>query len=295
MGKRIVTTDARTKMSSLKIADMFDVRDKYVLVTGGGRGIGFMIAKGFAANGAIVFISSRKQQACEEAAAQIRQETNGGKIFALPGVDLSTLDGVNQCAGFVKDALMKHRGKFALDVLVNNSGVSWGAPLESFPEVGWDKVFNTNVKSIFFLTKALAPALEEAARHSTHASVINVGSVAGLGNQPYPTFSYDASKAAVHHLGRHLASALGHARITVNNLAPGLVPSKMSNQLKVYSSDDAMISGIPLGRKGEPQDMAGICILWASHAGAWTTGATVPVDGGGLVAGSGMIKKKAKL
>ena len=272
-------------MSSLKINDMFSVTGKYVFVSGGGRGIGYMIASGFAANGAIVFISSRKEKACQEAAAKISSET-GGKVFALPGVDLSQVAGVEKCVEYLKEALMKHRGRVSLDVLVNNSGVSWGEPLATFSEVGWNKVMDTNVRAVFFLTKLLVPALEDAANHSTHASVINVGSIAGLQTQPFPTFSYDTSKAAVHHLGRHFASALGSSRITVNNLAPGLVPSNMSDQLKVYSSDDEMIGGIPLGRKGQPQDMAGICILFASHAGAWTTGTTVPVDGGHCVAGA---------
>lgn len=126
-------------------------------------------------------------------------------MIALPACDLSSYNGVKSLAENLKKELVQARGKFALDVLVNNSGVSWGAPLETFPEQGWDKVMDTNVKAVFFLTQALTEALEAASQNSTHASVINVGSVAGLSNQPFPTFSYDTSKAAVHHLGRHLA------------------------------------------------------------------------------------------
>lgn len=179
---------------SLKNDALFDVRGKYVFVSGGGRGIGRMITEGFASNGAVVMISSRKQKQCEDAARDISAAT-GGKVIALPSVDLATLKGVEECAQHIRAALVQHRGEAALDVLVNNSGVSWGEPLESFPELGWDKVMNTNVKAVFFLTRALVPLLEAAAANNTsHAAVINVGSIAGLSNQPYPTFSYDASK-----------------------------------------------------------------------------------------------------
>lgn len=216
-------------------------------------------------------------------------------MIALPGVDLSKVEGVEQLARDLKEALFKHRGSEALDVLVNNSGVSWGAPLETFPEVGWDRVFDVNVKAAFFLSKALVPCLEKAVDSgSSHASIINVGSIAGLGNQPYPTFSYDASKAAIHHLSRHLASALAGRRITSNAIAPGLVPSKMSNQLTVYQSKEDLTEGIPLGRQGSPEDMAALCLYFASRGGEWTTGTVVPVDGGALIRGK-VMKKQAKL
>lgn len=269
---------------SLRVNDLFSVKGKYVLVTGGGRGIGLMIAAGFASNGATVFISSRDGPACEKTAAELSKET-GGQVIALPPVDLATLDGVKNLAASVKDALMATRKEFALDVLVNNSGVSWGEGFETFSEKGWDKVIDTNVKAVFFLTQALAPALEAGAKKGTHASVINVGSIAGLSNQPLPTFSYDTSKAAVHHLGRHLASTLASRKITVNNIAPGLVPSKMSKQLQVYTTEDKLTQAIPLKRQGRPSDMAGLCIYFAAPSGAWTTGTTVAVDGGALVSG----------
>jgi NAD(P)-dependent dehydrogenase (short-subunit alcohol dehydrogenase family) len=158
-------------MEGLKVDQLFSVKGKYVLVTGGGRGIGQMITEGFAANGATVFITSRNEQACVDSARTISAKT-GGRVIALPASDLATYEGVQKCAVATREALQRERGAVALDVLVNNSGVSWGEPLETFPEKGWDKVMDTNVKGIFFLTQALLPALRKAAESTSHASIM---------------------------------------------------------------------------------------------------------------------------
>jgi len=165
-------------------------------------------------------------------------------------------------------------------VLVNNSGVSWGEPLDKYQEKGWDKVMDVNVKGLFFLTKELLPLLEVTATSADPARIINIGSVAGLNPQPIPTYAYDTSKAAVHHLSRKLAGELASRNITVNVIAPGAVPSKMSNQLLKYADEDALRAA--LGRWGSPEDMAGAAIYLSSNAGAWVTGGILKVDGGGL-------------
>lgn len=272
----------------MDIESLFSVSGKYVLVTGGGRGIGRMITEGFSRNGATVFISSRNQKQCDEAAADINAHgvAKGGRVVALPAVDLASMEGVKKLSEDLRASLKKLRGVEALDVLVHNSGMSWGEEFAKFSEKGWDRVMDLNVKGVFFLTQALVPLLVEGTRISKgHASIISVGSIAGLHTQPFPTFSYDTSKAAVHHLTRHFAAVFGSERITCNSLAPGLVPSKMSAQLKTYLSEEAMVSAIPLGRVGMPSDMAGLCIYFASKAGEWTTGTTVQVDGGQTAGG----------
>jgi len=266
-----------------------------VLVTGGGKGIGRMITEGFSRNGATVFISSRGQ--CDDAAAELnRTAGKGGRVIALPPIDLGTMDGVRKLAADLKAELHRQRGVEALDVIVHNSGTTWGEEFSKHSEKGWDRVMNLNVKGVFFLTQALLPLLEQAVAVSkSHASIISIGSIAGLHNQVFPTFGYDASKAAVHHLTRSFAAHFASKRITANSIAPGLVPSNMSKQLTAYLSEEELHSLIPLGRPGSPTDMAGIAIYFASQAGAWTTGVTVPVDGGDLVVGMKPAITKSKL
>lgn len=268
-------------MKDLSVGELFGVEGKTVLVTGGARGIGLMIAAGFVANGARVYIASRSKDACEAAAKQLTAE-GPGTCVAL-SEDLSTE------AGCVNLAKMFRAREERLHVLVNNSGTSWGAPLEKHSERGWDKVYALNVKGIFFLTRELLPALDAGSTTTDPARVINIGSIAGERPQVFPTYAYDASKAAVHHITRKLADELadrrqkgGHA-ITVNAIAPGYVPSAMSDGLAMYKeSEEIAKSGIPLRRKGAPQDMAGAALFLSSNAGAWITGTTVRVDGGFL-------------
>ena len=268
------------RVSDLGVTRLFGVKGKTILVTGGARGIGLMIAAGFVANGATVYIASRSADACETAARRLTA-AGPGTCHAL-AADLGTETG---CAALA--AALKSREQ-ALHVLVNNSGTSWGAPMATHDTKGWDKTYNLNVKGVFFLTRELLPLLDAASTPTDPARVINIGSVAGIRPQVFPTFSYDVSKAAVHHLTKKLADELsdrrsegGHA-ITVNAIAPGYVPSRMSAQLEGYEEAKAIEEGLPLRRKGGVGDMAGAALFFASAAGAWITGVVLRVDGGML-------------
>ena len=252
----------------MSVADLFSVAGKVALVTGGSRGIGLMIASGLVEAGAKVYVASRKQQDCDRAAAELSKL---GTCIALPG-DLSSHTGTRALA----DALAARES--ALHILVNNAGANWGAPLADYPEAGWDKVMALNVKAVFDLTRMLLPQLEAASQSGDPARVINVGSIDGLQVPLLDTYAYSASKAAVHHLTRTLARKLAPT-ITVNAIAPGPFESKMmAETLKNFG--DAIVKSCPLGRIGEPSDMAGIAIYLASKAGAYVTGAVIPVDGG---------------
>ncbi len=249
--------------------DLFSVRDKAVLVTGGSRGIGLMIARGFVEAGARVTISSRKAEACEQAVAELSPL---GACSALPA-DLSREEEAVRLASELAER------EPALHVLVNNAGANWGAPLEDYPDSAWDKVLAVNVKAVFHLTKHLVPQLEKAASPADPARVINIGSIDGIQVPALETYAYSASKAAVHHLTRVLARKLAPVHITVNAVAPGPFESKMM-AATLDRFRDAIVAGCPLGRIGEPEDMAGIAIYLASRAGAYVTGAVIPVDGG---------------
>jgi len=254
--------------------DLFSVKGKVVLVTGGSRGIGRMIAQGFVENGARVYISARKQSACEQTVAELSVH---GECFALPA-DLSTEAEANRLA-----AELAAREP-ALHVLVNNAGANWGAPIESYPDDAWDKVLALNVKGVFHLTRALLPQLEAAVRPGDPARVINIGSIDGLRVPMLETYAYSASKAAVHHLTRTLASRLAGKSITVNAVAPGPFESKMM-AATLDAFRDAIVASCPLGRIGEPEDMAGVALYLASRAGAYVTGTVIPVDGGICIRG----------
>jgi NAD(P)-dependent dehydrogenase (short-subunit alcohol dehydrogenase family) len=250
------------------VQQLFSVRGKVALVTGGSRGIGRMIASGLAAGGARVYVASRKQEDCEKTAAELARLGTAVPLAA----DLSSQAGTRALA----DALSSREP--ALHVLVNNAGANWGAPLADYPESGWDKVMALNVKAVFDLTRFLVPQLQKAAAPGDPARVINVGSIDGLQVPLLETYAYSASKAAVHHLTRVLARKLAPA-ITVNAIAPGPFESRMmAETLKRFG--DAIRSSCPLGRIGEPEDMAGVALYLASRAGAYVTGAVIPVDGG---------------
>ncbi len=248
---------------------LFDVSGKVALVTGGSRGIGEMIAEGYVANGVRTYISSRKAEACDATAARLAKI---GECVSVPA-DLSTADGI---AALV-DEIRRHENR--LDILVNNAGATWGEPIESFPEHGWDKIMDINVKSPFFLTQALLPLLEKAGSADDPARIIMVGSIDGLNVNRLPTFSYGPSKAAVHHLARTLASHLADRHITANAIAPGLFPSKMTAQV-MKKMGRKIVKGTPLKRAGKPEDMAGVAIYLASPAASFVTGVVIPVDGG---------------
>jgi NAD(P)-dependent dehydrogenase (short-subunit alcohol dehydrogenase family) len=252
----------------MSIADLFSVAGKVALVTGGSRGIGLMIASGLVDAGAKVYVASRKKEECDRTAAELSKR---GSCVALPG-DLSSHAGTKALA----EALAAREP--ALHVLVNNAGANWGASLAEYPEAAWDKVMALNVKAVFDLTRLLLPQLQQGSRPGDPARVINVGSIDGLQVPLLETYAYSTSKAAVHHLTRVLARKLAPA-ITVNAIAPGPFESKMmAETLKNFG--DAIKKSCPLGRIGEPSDMAGVAIYLASKAGAYVTGAVIPVDGG---------------
>ncbi|MCC5950152.1 MAG: SDR family oxidoreductase [Nitriliruptoraceae bacterium] len=252
------------------MSTLFSVEGKVTLVTGGSRGIGEMITRGFVAGGARVYISARSAEACEALADELTAA--GGTCVALPA-DLSTPQGCTQLAAEL--AAREDR----LDVLVNNAGAAWGAPIEEYSAAGFDKVLDLNVKAVFLLTQALLPQLRAAASAEDPARMIAIGSIDGIETPYLPTYAYSASKAAVHQLSRHLAKDLAADHINVNAIAPGLFPSKMT-AFMFDEAEQATLARIPLGRAGTPEDMAGIAIYLASRAGAYTTGAIIPVDGG---------------
>ncbi|MFN2427403.1 MAG: SDR family oxidoreductase [Candidatus Binatia bacterium] len=249
--------------------NLFSVQGKTALVTGGSRGIGLMIARGYVENGAKVYVSSRKKQACDEAAAELGKL---GTCIALPG-DISTEEGVKALASELAAREEK------LDILVNNAGTNWGAPLADYGDDAFQKVLATNVKSVFNLTRELLPMLRKAGTKEDPARVINIGSIDGLHVPVLETYAYSTSKAAVHHLTRVLAKQLASDHITVNAVAPGPFQSKMMKET-LERFGDMIIAQVPRGRIGEPEDMAGVAIFLASRAGAYITGAVIPVDGG---------------
>jgi len=250
------------------MTDLFSVAGKTALVTGGSRGIGKMIAGGLVAAGARVYLSSRNADAC---AATATEFSAVGRCEAV-AADLSSEDG---CRSLAEEMARREQ---RLDVLVNNAGNTWGAPLEEFDEAAWDRVLSLNVKGVFHTTKFLLPLLQAAGTDDDPARVINVGSIDGIHVPVLETYSYAASKAAVHQLTRHLARRLA-PRITVNAIAPGPFESKMmAATLEAFG--DRIAESAPLKRIGRPDDMAGAAIYLASRAGAYLTGVILPVDGG---------------
>jgi NAD(P)-dependent dehydrogenase (short-subunit alcohol dehydrogenase family) len=253
--------------------NLFNVAGKTAVVTGGSRGIGYMIAQGFVEGGAKVYIASRKAQDCDAAAAELSKL---GTCISVPA-DLSTEEGAKQLGG----AINKNEGH--LHVLVNNAGATWGASFEEFPASAWDKVLNINVKGPFFVTRELMPLLRAAASDADPARIINIGSVAGFGTGGN-AWSYGASKAALHQMTQNWASQFAKDRVTVNCIAPGPFPSKM--MAFITENDEARAAlerANPLGRIGTPEDAAGVAIFLSSRAGAYVNGAIIPLDGGGLV------------
>ncbi|RST51501.1 SDR family oxidoreductase [Variovorax sp. MHTC-1] len=246
---------------------LFSLQGRSALITGGSRGIGRMIAEGFLAQGARVYISARKAAACDQTAKEL---SASGHCVSLPA-DVSTLAGAQSLV----DAYSKHED--ALDILVNNAGAAWGAPYEEFPESGWDKVVDLNLKTPFFLTQALTPMLKKAATDHL-AKVINIASIDGISVNPQETYSYAASKAGLIQLTRRMALRLAQDRIVVSAIAPGAFASDMNKVARDHG--DEIKGNIPAGRIGEPEDMAGAAIYLASRAGDYVMGSTLIVDGG---------------
>ena len=246
------------------MSGLFSLLGKRALVTGGSRGIGLEIARGFVAAGVDVTISSRKADAVATSAHELG-------CRGVPA-DLSTPDGCRALAAEIDGPL---------HILVNNAGVTWGAPLEEFPDAGWDKVLDTNVKGVFHLTSALLPRLRDAAEAEDPARIVNIGSVDGMRVPDAENYSYSASKAAVHMLTRHLAKRLAGEHVTVNAIAPGPFRSKMMAFLLDSEQGRASVaSAVPLGRIGTAEDLVGTTTFLCSRAGAYLTGAVIPLDGG---------------
>tara|TARA_B100001057_G_scaffold36947_2_gene33446 strand:- start:2935 stop:3723 length:789 start_codon:yes stop_codon:yes gene_type:complete len=257
--------------------NLFSIEGKVALVTGGSRGIGEMIAAGFLANGAKVYISSRKADVCDETAKRLQDEC-GGECISLPA-DLSNLEGIKKLTkGFNEDKL---------DILVNNAGASWGEPIDEYSEKGWDKVMDTNVKGVFFLTQQLLPLLRSSGNPEDPSRVINIGSIDGIKTGLFDAFSYGPSKAALHHLTRVLAASLVKENIIVNAIAPGPFPTWMLSTGVGGGGDldinwDEVGNSNPRGRVGTPEDIAGLAIFLCSRAGAYTVGETITCDGGAV-------------
>lgn len=260
------------------MTELFSIEGKTALITGGSRGIGLMMARGYVRAGARVYISSRKADACEAAAAELSSE---GTCIALPA-DVTSDEGLQSLVTRLTEKEQK------LDVLINNAGKGWEAPLESFPDKGWDSVMNINVKSIFKLTRELLPQLEAAGSREAPARVINIGSIAAEAYSAMNLYSYGASKSAVHWLTKTLAKEFGIRHITVNAIAPGRFPSAMTAPVMADKERyEAEVAAIPLRRWGEENDIAGLSIFLASPAAAFITGAIIPLDGGTRLAGMG--------
>ncbi|WP_010545525.1 SDR family oxidoreductase [Sphingomonas elodea] len=250
----------------MDVSSLFRLDGRVALVTGGSRGIGRMIAEGFVASGAKVYVSSRKAGACEETAAAL-----GPTAVPLPH-DVSTVEG---CRALAADLAAREA---RLDILVNNAGAAWGEPFESFPEQGWDKVMDLNVKSPFFLTQALHGLLKAGGSAERPAKVINITSIDGQRLNAWETYSYQASKAALIHLTRRMAARLVRDQIHVTSIAPGAFPSDMNKAARDHGGTVAQ--AIPARRIGVAEDMAGAAIFLAARAGDYLVGETVTVDGG---------------
>ena len=254
----------------MDLNELFSVKGKTAIVTGGSRGIGYMIATGLLSAGAKVYITARKAAACDAAAKELSEL---GECISLPA-DLSTTEGMTS---FV--AAFAATGD-SLNILCNNAGANWVAPLGEVPEEGFDKVIDINLKSPFFLTQALLPQLKAAGTAADPARVIMTGSINGIAVPWVDNFSYSASKAGLHMMARHMGQRLAKDHITVNSIAPGPFQSKMM-AAALEGEGKAVVEGmIPLGRIGSPEDMAGTVLWLSSRAGAYITGTVIPIDGG---------------
>ena len=262
----------------MNLDNLFSINGKVALVTGGSRGIGEMIAAGFLANGAKVYITSRKAAVCDATAARLSDEYQA-ECISIPG-DVADVAGIEAVVAQLRER------ESQLDILVNNAGVSWGAPLDVVPEAGWDKVMDTNVKGVFFMIQKCLPLLEAAGTADDPARVINIGSIDGIRLPVFDTVNYGPSKAAVHTLTRQMAARLVRRNIIVNAIAPGPFPTWMLSTGvggggDVDNTDWAAVARTnPRKRVGTPEDIAGLAIFLSSRAGAFTVGEVITCDGG---------------
>lgn len=251
------------------IENLFNLKGKVALVTGGAKGLGAMITRGLVEAGVKVYISSRSADSCTAYAKEMAQY---GECVALPA-DLTNMENISALAAKISE------NETQLDILINNSGATWGAPIGQFPEKGWDRVMDLNVKTIFFLTQEVLPLLKAASSPDNPARIINISSVFSYMANIMNTFSYGASKAAVNQLTRNLAHTLAPENILVNAIAPGFFPTKMTGHM----DEKEQAAHIPLKRSGKPTDIAGLVIFLSSQAGSFMTGNVIPLDGGMLV------------
>ena len=250
---------------------LFDVRGKVAVVSGGSSGIGAMMARGLIENGAKVYITARKEERLMAKAAELSEL---GECIAIPS-DLSNVEGIEALVAAISEREEK------IDILINNAGANWSASIEDFPEKGWDKVMDINIKSIFFATQKFLPLLKAAGTADDPARVINIASINGIRNSGMPTYAYTASKSGVINLTEHLATDLARYNINVNAIAPGFFPSNMTKQ--IVENDDMTkmaISQIPRGRMGAPEDIAGTALYLCSRASSWMIGQALVLDGG---------------
>ena len=257
---------------SLKSQDLFNVSNKVVVVTGGSRGIGEMITSGFLANKSKVYITARKEEALVKKAEELSQKYDC-ECIPVNG-DISNIEGIDALVKFLNDAEPD-----GIDYLINNAGAAWGANYDDFPESGWDKVIDLNLKTPFFLTQKLTPLLEKKGTAEDPSRVVNIASIDGLHVPLMETYSYTASKSGIIHLTKHLAKTLVSRNIIVNAIAPGPFDSHMLG--KAVNFDYSFIAeSVPRKRIGSPEDIAGLCIYLCSRAGAYTIGETITCDGG---------------
>lgn len=256
----------------MDLSSLFALEGRVALVTGGSRGIGRMIAEGLLSQGARVYISARKAEACRTTAAELSEEFGAGRCVATPA-DVSTTEGIAQLLA----AFREHEDH--LDVLVNNAGAAWAAPFDEFPEDGWDKAMDLNVKAPFFLTQAAKGLLLAGHARGGHlAKVVNIASIDGLSLNPLETYSYHASKAGIAHLTKRMAVRLAPEGIVVSAIAPGAFASNMNKEARDHGEE--ISAEIPSGRIGRPEDMAAAAVYLASSAGDYVVGSTLTVDGG---------------
>lgn len=249
--------------------DIFSLTGRVALVTGGSRGIGYMIVQGLLEHGCSrVYISARKASQCDAAAKELSQF---GECISIPG-DVSTLEGIQALAREIESR------EPALDILINNAGAAWGEDFDTFPESGWDKTVDLNLKTPFFLTKELAPLLRKGVRNDHLAKVINIASIDGISINMQETYPYAGSKAGLIHMTKRMALRLIKDNIVVSAIAPGAFASEMNKVARDHG--DAISQGIPSGRIGTPEDMAGAAVYLASRAGDYVVGSTIVVDGG---------------
>lgn len=261
------------------MVNLFSLKGKVALVTGGTSGIGLMIASGFAEAGAKVYVASRKADACEQVAKELSERfaAQGGSCIGI-AADLGSEGGARALSTAIKER-EQH-----LDILVNNAGTTWGAPISDYPDKAWKRIMSLNVQAMFEMSRDLLPLLEKAASGERHAKIINISSVAGMNTSSMSAYAYGPSKAAANQLTRMLAAEFASKRICVNAIAPGLFPSKMTDfMMPDEKAQHSIGKAIPLGRVGSVEDMQGLSLFLASRAGDYVTGAIIPIDGGELL------------